>query len=204
MRTFWLIVAALAAGSSLGCTNEVKTSQQTTGTVAIGQAAPQFTLEDQNGKPVSLKDFSGDVVVLEWTNPECPFVQRHYQRHTMTDLAAKYKGSGVVWLAINSTNGVTDADSKQWADQQQIGYPILNDSSGATGHAYLATNTPQMIVINKDGTVVYDGAIDNDRGGDRTDGKINYVDQALGEVLAGKAVSVPRTTPYGCQVHYAK
>ena len=171
---------------------------------AVGQPAPQFSLQDQNGKTVSLGDFAGKVVVLEWTNPQCPFVQRHYQQHTMTSLAGKYGPEGVVWLAVNSTADATGDADKQWADEQHLSYPVLNDSAGTVGHAYGASNTPDLFVVGKDGTLLYKGAIDNDRDGDRQDGKVNYVDKALGEILAGKPVSTPETKPYGCSVHYAK
>jgi peroxiredoxin len=169
---------------------------------AIGQPAPQFTLQNWDGSNVSLSSYSGKIVVLEWTNPECPFVQAHYQKHTMTNLAAKYQPQNVQWIAINSSHTVTNDFDKQWASQQNIPYPILNDASGSTGHAFGATNTPDMFVIGADGKLAYKGAIDNDR--DETKTKpINYVDQALSEMLAGKPVSVPVTTPYGCTVKYA-
>jgi peroxiredoxin len=169
---------------------------------AVGQPAPQFTLENQDGVKVSLATFGGKIVVLEWTNPDCPFVQAHYQKHTMINLAAKYKPQGVEWLAINSSHYITNAASKDWATQQNIPYPILNDASGTTGHAYGATNTPDMYIIGKDGTLLYRGAIDNNRDGDKAQ-PMNYVDRALGEILGGKPVSIPMTTPYGCTVKYA-
>ena len=87
--------------------------------------------------------------MLEWTNPQCPFVQRHYKAKTMTTLAEQYKDKGVVWLAVNSTHDLTNAEDKQWAEQQHIGYPVLNDASGSVGHAYDAKTTPEMYVITK-------------------------------------------------------
>jgi peroxiredoxin len=152
---------------------------------------------------VSLSAYAGKIVVLEWTNPECPFVQAHYQKHTMTNLAAKYAPQGVTWLAVNSSHDVTNDFNKKWATDQKISYPILNDASGATGHAYGATNTPNMFIIGKDGTLLYKGAIDNNPNDDQTS-PINYVDRALSETLAGKPVSIPMTTPYGCTVKYAE
>jgi peroxiredoxin len=169
----------------------------------IGQPAPQFTLQNYDGKNVSLTAYAGKYVVLEWTNPECPFVQAHYQKHTMTDLAAKYKDKDVAWIAINSTHDVTNDFDKNWAAQQNISYPILNDASGATGHSFGATNTPDMFVIGKDGVLLYRGAIDNDPDGDKGADHINYVDRALSEVLSGKPVSIPQTKAYGCTVKYA-
>jgi peroxiredoxin len=169
---------------------------------AIGSKAPDFTLQDQNGKAVSLHDFTGKIVVLEWTNPQCPFVQRHYAAKTMQNLNTEYQDKGVTWLAINSSNSTTNASNKQWATEQNIAYPILNDASGSTGKAYHATNTPDMFIIGTDGTLMYKGAIDNDPQGDKTSGKINYVHQALDQILAGKPVSDPQTKPYGCGVKY--
>jgi peroxiredoxin len=170
--------------------------------VAIGAKAPDFSLQDQNGKVVSLHDSLGKVVVLEWTNPNCPIVQRHYAAKTMLTLYGQYQDKGVVWLAINSSNFATNDSDKQWATEQNIAYPVLNDASGATGHAYHATNTPDMYIVGTDGALLYQGAIDNDPQGDKTGDKINYVHQALDEILSGKPVSVPQTKPYGCSVKY--
>ncbi len=171
--------------------------------VSIGAKAPDFTLQDQNGKNISLHDFAGKIVVLEWTNPQCPFVQRHYKEKTMQTLASQYQDKGVVWLAINSSSYATNDASRQWAESQSISYPELNDSSGSTGKAYHATNTPQMFIVTSDGTLAYEGAIDNDPDGDKTSEKVNYVQKALDEILSGKSVSVPQTKPYGCSVKYA-
>lgn len=175
---------------------------QQSGTAAIGAKAPDFTLQDQNGKTVSLHDFAGKIVVLEWTNPECPFVQRHYQAKTMQTLASEFQPKNVVWLAINSSNFATNDSNLQWAVQQNIAYPVLNDSTGATGHAYHATNTPEMYIIGTDGTLLYQGAIDNDPEGDKSADKVNYVKTALDEILSGKPVATPETKPYGCNVKY--
>ena len=170
--------------------------------VNIGAKVPDFSLQDQNGKGVSLHDFFGKVVVLEWTNPNCPIVQRHYAAKTMLNLYSQYQDKGVAWLAINSSDFATNDSDKQWATEQNIPYPVLNDASGATGHAYHATNTPNMYIVGTDGTLLYQGAIDNDPHDDLTSGKINYVHQALDEILSGKSVSVPQTKPYGCSVKY--
>ena len=171
--------------------------------LAIGAKAPDFTLQDQNGKNVSLHDYLGKIVVLEWTNPECPFVQRHYRAKTMQTLASQYQPKNVVWLAINSSNFDTNQANQQWATEQNISYPELNDASGVTGRAYHATNTPEMYIIGTDGTLLYQGAIDNDPQDDKSPGdKVNYVQQALNEILSGKSVSTPQTKPYGCTVKY--
>jgi peroxiredoxin len=196
-------VAALALIGSAVATSYVHAGE-TAATAKIGATAPQFTLEDQNGKKVSLSDFAGKIVVLEWTNPGCPVVQRHYKANTMTTLQKDYAKQNVVWLAINSTHDVTNAVDLTWAKEQGISYPILNDASGATGHAYKATNTPEMYIINKDGKLVYEGGIDNDPQGNLSSTKrINYVSKALDELLAGKAVTTAEAKAYGCGVHYA-
>ncbi len=200
MRSLLLMLATLTTLAAFGC--DASSAADAPKQLAVGQPAPQFTLQDQNGNDVSLKDYAGKLVVLEWVNPKCPYVQRHYRSHTMTTLADKYK-SDVSWISINSSSFITTAANKAWATEQQLSYPVLNDAKGTVGHAYNATNTPEMYIIGKDGNVLYIGAIDNDREGDRTDGKVNYVDQALSEILAGKPVSVPQTTPYGCTVKYA-
>lgn len=170
----------------------------------IGNEAPAFSLQDQNGKTVSLSDFKDKVVVLEWFNEQCPYCAKHYSTGNMEKLATKYAEKGVVWLAINSTNGKSNADNKAISDKWKISFPILNDASGEVGHAYNAKTTPHMYVINK-GTLVYMGAIDNKPTANPKDieGAKNYVSQALDEVLAGSNVSEPETKAYGCSVKYA-
>ena len=170
---------------------------------AIGSPAPDFSLTDQSGKTVHLADFAGKVVVLEWTNPECPFVQRHYQEKTMATLAAKYKDKGVAWLAIDSKNGETSDDLKKWAEGNHLAYPVLNDAQGTVAKSYDAKSTPHLFVIDKEGRLAYKGAIDNDPDGDKPADKVNYVQKALDELLAGKSVSTPETKSYGCHVTQA-
>lgn len=172
--------------------------------VAVGGAAPQFSLQDQNGKTVNLSDLKDKVVVLEWFNNECPFVVKFYKDGYMNKWAEAYEGKGVVWLAVNSTKGKTNADNKQVAGDWKIDRPILNDANGQVGHLYGATNTPHMFVINK-GQIAYMGAIDNKQSPNPADiaGAKNYVAQALDEILAGQSVSEPQTKAYGCSVKYA-
>ena len=164
--------------------------------------APDFALEDHHGKLVRLSDLAGKMVVLEWTNPTCPFVKRHYQAGTVKALAAKYAAQGVVWLAIDSSRYATHEAAKAWASRHQLPYQILNDRTGKVGRAYRATNTPHMFIIDKAGRIAYQGAIDDKPAGPPQEAG-NYVDQALTELLAGKAVSVAKTSPYGCTVKYA-
>jgi peroxiredoxin len=206
MKSFWKPATAFAAVALLGTMMAANWAQAGAASAqpAIGSSAPQFKLQDQTGKPVSLSDYAGKIVVLEWTNPGCPIVQRHYKAKTMTTLFSQYQPQDVVWLAINSTHDTTNAEDLTWVNEQGLKYPVLNDASGATGHAYGATNTPHMFIIDKTGKVAYEGAIDNDPQGDMTTGKVNYVSKALDEMLAGKTVSVAVTKAYGCAVHYAK
>jgi len=189
------IVSAVLVGRSFA-------DDQKDAGVSVGAKAPDFSLQDQNGKMVSLHDSLGKIIVLEWTNPQCPFVQRHYAQKTMQNLASQYQDKNVVWFAINSGSSATNEADKQWATEQNISYPVLNDSSGATGHAYHATNTPEMYILGTDGTLLYQGGIDNDPEGEKTSDKVNYVHQALDEILSGKSVSAPQSKPYGCSVKY--
>jgi peroxiredoxin len=173
--------------------------------VKIGQTAPAFTLQDQDGKDVSLTDYAGKVVVLEWTNPRCPYVQRHYREQTMIKLSNAYRDKGVVWLAINSTHDTANADNKQWVEKNGLKYPVLNDSTGKVGHAYNAKTTPDMFVIDKDGKLAYAGAIDDDAEGEKdASARINYVEKAMDQLLSGQAVVTSETKPYGCGVKYSQ
>src|SRR5215212_10658890 len=156
---------------------------------AIGAPAPAFSLQDASGKTVNLSDFSGKIVVLEWVNPDCPFVQRHYNLKTMTSLADKNKDKGVVWLGI-ATGGTADADRlKKFVDTDGVSYPILLDADGAIGKAYGAKTTPHMFIIDKEGKLAYAGGIDDQAIGDPKaplkEGTVNYVDKALSEIQAG-------------------
>jgi peroxiredoxin len=171
----------------------------------IGQAAPNFSLQDEDGQTVSLEQNKGKVVVLEWFNEECPIDMRIYKEGEMKSLADKWIGKGVVWLAVNSTKGKTNATNKKAAEQLKIDWPILNDAPGDVGHLYGATNTPHMYIIDKEGKLVYMGAIDNDARGDKSPGEREiYVDKALTQLTSGEAISTPQTKAYGCAVKYAK
>ena len=169
----------------------------------VARKAPNFTLNSFDGKAISLSDYKGKIVVLEWFNYECPFVLRHYgNKSTMIGLANKYKDSNVVWLAINSTSHATPKANIEFAQKRKLPYPILDDRSGAVGRAYGAMTTPHMYVIDEKGSIAYQGAIDNNETGRKTQGVINYVDKALAELTGGKQVSTTDTMPYGCTVKY--
>ena len=175
------------------------------GVPRVGDPAPQFTLTDQTGKAVQLGDYAGKIVVLEWFNDGCPYVKKHYKTGAMNALAAKYAKAGVVWLAVNSTKSADVTHNAGAAGEWKIDRPVLDDHAGTVGHLYGATNTPDMIVIGKDGKIAYRGAIDSVDSPDAEDiaGAKNYVSAALEELMSGKAVSNPETTPYGCTVKYA-
>ena len=170
-----------------------------------GKRAPSFELSSFDGKTVSLSDYRGKIVVLEWFNFECPLSRYHYEtKNTMVELANKYKGKNVVWLAVNSTSHTTPGPNKTFAKRHGLPYLILDDRSGKVGRAYGAETTPHMYIINPRGNIVYEGAIDDSPLGQKKEGVVNYVDTALAELTAGKAVSTPKTKPYGCTVKYAR
>jgi peroxiredoxin len=173
------------------------------GGAAVGAAAPDFTLTDLNGEQVTLSKIAG-VRVLEWVNPDCPFVQRHYKAGTMKRLAAGYGAKGVTWLTINSTNYMDAAANQSFADAYGLSQRILVDQDGKVGHLYGAATTPHIFVVDAGGKIIYAGAIDDDPRGTGGAAVTNYVAAALDEVLAGKPVTTPETTPYGCSVKYAK
>ncbi|HLL91045.1 MAG TPA: thioredoxin family protein [Tepidisphaeraceae bacterium] len=196
-KTFALLTA-MAVGSLAA------TVHAADGQAKLGQPAPAFSLPDHNGRTVNLSDHAGKVVVLEWFNDECPFVQKHYQDGHMNQLAKRYADKGVVWLTINSTHSKAAADNKAVAGKWKIDRPVLADQDGTVGKAYGATNTPHLYVIDKAGHLAYVGAIDDNPSQDAADvqGAKNYVAQALDEVVAGKPVSEPQTKAYGCTVKY--
>jgi peroxiredoxin len=168
--------------------------------------APDFSLMDSTGKKVSLTDYEGSVVVLEWTSFDCPFTAKYYQPDNMVmlDTQRKYADRNVVWLAINSTYTATAAKNEEWRQKNKIPYPVLDDHLGTVGRMYYASHTPQIVIMDKERRIIYYGAVDNDpeRAKQPAD-RINYVDKALGEFLSGKPVSTPRTPPVGCTVKYA-
>ena len=177
----------------------------------IGQAAPNFRAADVNGKPVSLSDFRGKTVVIEWHNPGCPFVKKHYGSGNMQKAQAAAARDGVVWLTINSgapgkQGHMSGAEAKALlasAGARPTAY--LLDPNGVVGKAYEAKTTPHMYIVNKAGKLVYAGGIDDKPTANPADiaGARNHVLAALGELKAGKAVSVTTSRPYGCSVKYS-
>jgi peroxiredoxin len=178
---------------------------------AVGQAAPSFTAVDTSGKTVSLADFKGKHVVLEWVNPGCPFVVKHYGSGNLPATQKEAAAKGVVWLAVNST-AADHGDYKapaalaSWMKQQGAAAThTLMDADGKVGKAYGARTTPHMYVIDPKGTLVYAGAIDSKPTANPADiaTATNHVKAALAETLAGKPVTVAQTRPYGCSVKYS-
>jgi len=176
----------------------------------IGQPAPEFTLTDSNGQSHNLSDFKGKFVVLEWLNHGCPFVQKHYDGGNMQGLQKEYTGKDVVWLSIASSapgkqgHMSPEETNKAKEEKGSAATAILIDEDGTVGKLYDAKVTPELYVINPEGTLVYMGAIDDKKSVDAADvaGAKNYVKQALDEALAGNPVSEPATEAYGCSVKY--
>jgi peroxiredoxin len=179
--------------------------------VEVGKPAPDFTGKDINGKTYKLSDFKGKIVVLESYNPSCPYVKNHYMNGAMQELQADLTAKGVVWLLVNSVNPkhpnyrTAEAAKKEWDEQKLKATAWLDDSSGEIGRLYGMKTTPHMFIINKDGALVYDGAID-DQPTPSHDPRTarNYVREAVNSLLAGKPVEVSQTKPYGCSVKYGK
>ena len=175
----------------------------------VGKPAPDFTATDINGKTIKLSDYKGKIVVLESYNLDCPFCHNHYQTGAMQELQRDLAAKGVVWLLVNSVNTNnsshrTPKDAlKEETDQKMTITSWIDDSSGKLGHEYGMRTTPHMFVIDKDGTLVYDGAIDDKATPDHDPRKArNYVREAVQKLQAGEKVDVTQTKPYGCSVKY--
>lgn len=194
----WITILALAGAVALFGGTPVE----------VGKAVPDFSLTDINGKVHKLSDYKGKIVVLEWTNPNCPFVQRVY-REIMPGIQKEFTQKGIVWLAVNSTNPqhrdfeTPESLKKRYTEWKAAFDALLLDPEGTVGRMFDAKTTPHMYVINKDGILVYAGAIDDDPRGSKSE-KTNYVRAALESILQGKPVSITSTKPYGCTVKYAE
>ena len=200
-RTFSSFIAVSSAALGMSSAHAAAAS--------VGQAAPAFTALDAMGKSHKLADFKGKLVVLEWTNPGCPFVVKHYGGN-MQALQKDFTAKGVVWLSVNSTaqdsrDYLAPANLMAWkAEKKARATAVLVDDSGAIGQLYGAKTTPHMYIINPQGLLVYAGAIDSVPTARVDDIKTatNYVRQGLTEVLGGTAISTASTRPYGCSVKY--
>ena len=200
MRNFLSLAFAAVLGAALSCQ-----------AAEIGKPAPDFSLPGLTAPAVTLSQYKGKTVVLEWVNEGCPFVHKHYGAKNMQSLQKKYTAKGIVWLSISSS-----AEGKEgyWADakaaaafkknQKAAMTDILLDHDGKVGHAYGAKTTPHMFIVDATGTLVYQGAIDDKPSTNPADAAAakNWVAQALNEILAKKPVSVAETRSYGCGVKY--
>lgn len=196
---------AVAAALTMGAAT---LSAKPTHAAKVGEQAPDFTLTDTDGKKHTLSEYTkqGKIVVLEWFNPGCPFViKHHHSNKTMATLANEFSSKNVVWIAVNSgaagKQGHGLETNKQHKTDWGIAYPILMDESGDVGRTYEAKTTPHMYIIDKNGVLQYAGAIDNNRSA-TTLGDVNYVRQALNQIIAGETVTESVTQPYGCSVKY--
>jgi len=201
MRAWTIVIAtALAAGALVAHADAI-----------VGSPAPAFTATDDRGAGHSLADFKGKFVVLEWHNNGCPYVKKHYESGNMQALQKAWAAKGVVWLTVISsapgTQGYVTPEASQAYMTEKNGAQtaVLLDPKGDLGHLYEAKTSPHMFIIDPKGILIYNGAIDDKPTSDVADVKTatNYVSQALTEAMAGKAVSVPTSRPYGCSVKYA-
>ena len=180
--------------------------------VRVGEPAPTFTATDSNGNTQRLSDYKGKFVVLEWHNQGCPYTKKHYESGNMQRLQKEWTGKGVVWFTvISSAPGkqgyVTAAQENEYAKRMNASpTAVLMDPQGALGHLYGAKTTPHMYIIDPNGSLIYNGAIDDHPTPDQADigSSKNYVSTALGEALAGKPITTASTTPYGCSVKYSE
>lgn len=178
--------------------------------VANGAAAPEFTLKDSKGQTHSLSDFKGKYVILEWVNHGCPFVKKHYDTGNMQDLQKKYTDKGMVWLTICSSapgkqgHQTPEQWEKTYTAKKKASTAILLDEDGKVGKAYGAKVTPHMYIINPEGELIYQGAIDDDRSANKDKARTanNYVKAALKAAQAGEPIPNANNNPYGCSVKY--
>ena len=189
----------------------VATSAPLVAEPGVGATVPNFRAYDMNGKIVDLSQFRGKTVVLEWNNPGCPFVKKHYESGNMQKTQAAAVAEGAVWLTINSgapgkQGHMSGPEAQQFvAAQRAKPSAYLLDPQGLVGKGYGAKTTPHMYIIDGKGRLVFNGGIDDKPSADKADiaSARNHVLAALGELRAGKPVSVPETRPYGCTVKYA-
>jgi len=177
---------------------------------SVGQPAPEIALKDATGKPVKLSDHRGKYVVLEWTNPGCPYVRKHYDSGNMAATQRDATAKGAVWLSVNSTETASadylePAKLVAWQNERKVQpTAVLMDEEGTAGMAYGARTTPHMYIVDPQGRLVYAGGIDSIPSSSKDDipKAVNYVRQALAEATAGKPISLATTRPYGCAIKY--
>lgn len=208
MKT-WIGGLALALATPACTTPPIAEASETQATarLSVGAPAPDFSLTDLSGQPVKLSDFKGKIVVLEWFNPDCPFVRyAHDGEGPLAKRAAEAEAKGVVWLAINSgaagKQGHGVARNQEAATAWGLTHRILMDESGQVGHLYNAKTTPQLAVVGPDGNLAYQGGLDNAPLGKAEGERVDYLNAAVDALLAGQPVATPETKPYGCSVKY--
>ncbi len=185
-------------------------SMNTAWAAKVGSPAPDFTGTSTKGEKISLSNYKGKYVVLEWHNKDCPYVRAHYDSGSMQKLQKEWMDKGVVWLVVNSSakgkQGAVDAQVAEEQMKKDGSSPTayILDSDGSIGKLYGAQTTPHMYVIDPNGTLIYNGAIDDKVTTDKDEvlKSNNYVAAALTEAMAGKPVSKPTSRPYGCTVKY--
>lgn len=202
MRPMWLYTTTVLSTLALAALLEAAPK--------IGKPAPDFTSVDSKGAMHALRDYRGKVVILEWTNHQCPFVGKHYNTGNMQDLQEYARDAGVIWLSVISSapgeQGYVSGDEANVLTAKRHAAPtaVLLDPKGAVARLYDARTTPHMYIIDTAGTLVYMGGIDDKPSTRAADVKTatNYVRVALDEVRSAKPVSMPVTRPYGCSVKY--
>ena len=200
MKRFFLVTTTLLLGAWLAGASEAQNRK----------AAPDFTAKDLDGKEYKLSDLKGKIVVLEAYNLDCPFCANHFKSGAMQELQADLTSKGAVWLLVNSTHPRSPSYRSTEAAKQEIdkhgikATAWINDSTGKLGKLYELKTTPHMVVIDKQGRIAYEGAIDDraEASGDPRQAR-NYVGEAVTALLAGKEVAVAKTKPYGCGIKYA-
>ena len=203
-----LLLVACSKGDVTADSPAPTGSQAPLADAELGKPAPVFTLPTLDGDTVELSDHRGKIVVLEWFNPDCPFVNQDHLKGSLKGLAKRHASNGVVWIAVNSNaegkQGHAPERNRQGRSRFGIDYPIALDRDGRVGRAYDAGRTPEMVVIAPDGTLAYRGALDNTSGGDLedVDEVKNYVDMAIEDLKAKRAVREPETKAWGCSVKY--
>ncbi|MDX1950500.1 MAG: redoxin domain-containing protein [Rickettsiales bacterium] len=199
LKIFTLIILFLTAGSNFCYAQNV------------GETAPNIKAKDITGKDFNLEEKRGNIIVLEWNNPTCPFVRKHYETNNIQNLQKTYTEKGVIWITINSSaegrEGFfkNDIDAKGWFEASKLfATHYIRDQFGEIGREYRATTTPQFYIINKNGEIAYSGAVDNIPSASKSDVEKaeNYISKALDELLAEKEVTKKITSPYGCSVKY--
>lgn len=194
MKKPFLVLASFLAATALALAE-----------AQVGKPAPDFTVTDVNGKTHKLADFKGKVVVLEGYNLDCPYVANHYNSGAMQAAQEEVTGKGAVWLVVNSSYPSPAKARKEIESKKIKATAVVHDPEGVIGRAYGFKTTPHLIVLGKDGTVAYNGAIDDQPATEGDPRKArNYVTEAVGKLLAGQPVAVSKTKPYGCGYKYAK